>query len=93
VTNVWDRGALRGPERVRVPGGRAAHLNQKPQDLVAMLIAASSEPGDVVWEPFGGLFTACLAARALGRRAVGAEIDPAWFAAGVRRLAGAAAPE
>lgn len=84
VTNVWDRPALRGAERVTV-GARAVHLNQKPLDLMAMLIEASSEPGDVIWEPFGGLFTACLAARSLKRRAFGCEIDPTYFQFGVSR--------
>ena len=69
--NVWDRPPLKGSERVKVPerDTRAAHLNQKPLDLTRMIIEASSEANDVVWEPFGGLFTACLAAEHLGARA------------------------
>jgi site-specific DNA-methyltransferase (adenine-specific) len=88
VTNVWDRGALHGSERFKINGdsGKAVHLNQKPLDLMTMIINASSDPGDVVWEPFGGLFTACLAARSGGRRAFGAEIDPTYFHYGVKRL-------
>ena len=50
-----------------------------PLDLMALIIEASSEAGDVVWEPFGGLFSACLAARQLGRKAFGAELDPSYF--------------
>jgi hypothetical protein len=88
VTNVWDRSALHGKERekVNVSNGRAIHLNQKPFDLIRLLISATSDPMDVVWEPFGGLFTACLAAQRLGRRAFGAEIDPTYFHFGVERL-------
>jgi site-specific DNA-methyltransferase (adenine-specific) len=88
VTNVWDRNALHGKERekVSVSSGRAIHLNQKPSDLISMLIKASSDPGDVIWEPFGGLFTACVAAQRLGRRAFGGEIDPTYFHYGVERL-------
>jgi len=87
-TNVWDRPALHGKEREKLNGvnGRAVHLSQKPFDLVSMLLEASSETGDVVWEPFGGLFTACLAAGKLRRRAFGAEIDPAYFHYGTERL-------
>jgi DNA modification methylase len=51
-----------------------------------MIIEASSDPGDVVWEPFGGLFTACLAAKQTGRRAFGCEIDPTYFQYGVSRF-------
>lgn len=87
VTNVWDRRALRGKERVRVGGtGKAVHLNQKPLDLVSMTIEASSDPGDVVWEPFGGMFTASVAACQLGRRAFAAEVDPTYFQYGTRRV-------
>ncbi len=87
-TNVWERPALRGAERFKINGstGKAVHLNQKPLDLTAMIIEASSDKGDVVWEPFGGLFTGCLAACNIGRRAFGAEIDPIYFHYAVKRL-------
>jgi hypothetical protein len=88
VTNVWDRPSLKGSERIRVGGtsGRAVHLNQKPLDLMEMIIQATSEPDDVVWEPFGGLFTAVVAADRLGRAAYGGEVDPTYFQFGVKRL-------
>jgi site-specific DNA-methyltransferase (adenine-specific) len=87
-TNVWQRKALRGKERVRTNGssGKAVHLNQKPLDLMSMIIKASSDEGDVVWEPFGGLFTGCVAARDLGRRGFSCELDATYFQYGVRRL-------
>ena len=87
-TNVWDRPALRGTERYKLNGdsGKSVHLNQKPLDLVSMLIKASSDEDDVVWEPFGGLFTACLAARLCRRRSFGGEIDPTYFYHGINRL-------
>ncbi|MEO7328360.1 MAG: DNA methyltransferase [Minicystis sp.] len=86
VTNVWERGPVRGDERVTVGAGRAVHLNQKPLDLMRRIIEASTEEGDVVWEPFGGLFSASVAARALGRRAFAAEIDPTYYQYGLRRI-------
>jgi site-specific DNA-methyltransferase (adenine-specific) len=87
VTNVWDRAPVNGAERIKTGrAGRAVHLNQKPADLMSRLVDASSDPGDAVWEPFGGLFTASLAARRLGRRAFSAETDPTYFQFGVRRF-------
>jgi hypothetical protein len=86
VTNVWSRNALRGEERVVTDGGRAVHLNQKPLDLLRRIIEASSDKNDVVWEPFGGLFSATLAARQIERRAFGCEIDPTYFHFGLQRL-------
>ncbi len=87
-TNVWDRNALRGAERFKLNGdsGKAIHLNQKPLDLTTMIIEASSDAGDVVWEPFGGLFTSCIAAREIERRAFGAEIDPTYFHYALKRV-------
>ncbi len=87
-TNIWDRPALRGAERIKTNGnsGKAIHLNQKPLDLMTMLIEASSDEDDIVWEPFGGLFSACIAARNSGRKCFSAEIDPTYFFYGVKRL-------
>ena len=85
-TNVWERNALHSSERVKAPNGKAAHLNQKPLDLMSLIINASSDEGDVVWEPFGGLFSASVAAWRGGRRAYAAEIDPTYFQFGVRRF-------
>lgn len=85
-TNVWDRAGVRGAERVKTGGGRAVHLNQKPLDLMSRIIEASTREGEVVWEPFGGLFTASLAARGLRRRAYAAEIDSTYFQYGVSRF-------
>jgi site-specific DNA-methyltransferase (adenine-specific) len=87
-TNVWDRPALHGAERIRVPelGKQAAHLNQKPLDLMERIIAASSDPGDVVWEPFGGLFSASLAAQRLGRQAFASELHCAYYRLGIGRF-------
>ena len=86
VTNVWERNAVRGEERVKTDEGRAVHLNQKPLDLMERIIEASSQAGDVVWEPFGGLFSASLAAHRVGRRAYSCEIDSTYFQFGVARF-------
>jgi hypothetical protein len=85
-TNVWRRNALRGDERVKTASGRAIHLNQKPLDLLKLIIEATSDPQEVIWEPFGGLFTASLAARQLQRRSYSAEIDPTYFQFGIQRF-------
>ena len=87
-TNVWDRSALRGKERIKVPSSlsKSAHLNQKPLDLMRLLIESSTDKGDVIWEPFGGLFTASLAAKMLDRPSFACEIDPDYFNLGVQRF-------
>lgn len=87
-TNVWDRNTLKGNERIGVPDqiSKAAHLNQKPLDLMSLIIEASSDIGDVIWEPFGGLFSASIAARKLNRRTFGGEIDSTYFQIGLQRF-------
>lgn len=86
VTNVWDRGPVNGDERFKIPGGKAVHLNQKPVDLMMRIIEASTDEGDVVWEPFGGLCTGAIAARRLKRRAFAAENDSTYFEYAWKRL-------
>lgn len=85
-TNVWNRNPVSGKERIKSTDNKALHLNQKPLDLMEMIIEASSDKGDVVWEPFGGLFTASRAAINLGRKAYGCEINPYYFNAAISRF-------
>lgn len=85
VTNVWREPAVNGSERVKL-GTLSVHLNQKPLRLTELLIETSSDPGDTVWEPFGGLCTAAVAALILKRRCVGAETYRDFFELAVERL-------
>jgi hypothetical protein len=87
LTNVWSRPPLHDGERLKgtmrraaprvykPTGTSAAHLNQKPLEFMERIIYAATEPDDVIWEPFGGLASASVAAVALGRKPYVAEID------------------
>lgn len=98
ITNVWDRPSLRGKERYRgslkksAPRANkpsrlsATHLNQKPLDLMARIIKTSTNPGDVVWEPFGGLCSASVAANQLGRNSFAAEVNREFYDLSNERL-------
>ncbi len=86
VTNVWREPAVRGAERFKEET-RSVHGNQKPLKLLDRIIRASADPGDVVWEPFGGLCSVAVAAFAAGRRCYSAEIAPAYHAVASSRLA------
>ena len=87
VTNVWREPAVRGAERVRLGSAKALHANQKPLALMHRIIEASSDAGDVVWEPFGGLCSASLAAQRSGRVAYAAELLADFHATARARLA------
>ena len=73
LTNVWQTPSLHGPERVKGAAGGALHANQKPLELMSRILAACTDPGDIVWEPFGGLCSAACAAIELGRVPYAAE--------------------
>jgi site-specific DNA-methyltransferase (adenine-specific) len=65
---------------------RTGYPTQKPEALLARLIAASSEPGDLVADLFAGSGTAPAVAAALGRRWLAGDDSPAAIAATRRRL-------
>ena len=55
---------------------RIGYPTQKPLALLERIIKASSNPGDVVLDPFCGCATACVAAESLGRKWVGIDLSP-----------------
>lgn len=93
VTNVWQRPHVGGAERIAgerrsMPKKyKSLHGSQKPLELVERTILVCTEPGDMVWEPFGGLCPAAVAALRNGRSCRSAEIIPEFYDAAVRRLA------
>lgn len=62
------------------------HPAQKPIVLLERIIAASSNLGDVVLDPFAGTFTSARAAANLNRRSTSIEIDEDYLKIGLRRL-------
>ncbi|MGF6349545.1 DNA methyltransferase [Variovorax sp. W2I14] len=85
LTNVWQEPPVHGRERVKDDKGYL-HANQKPLGLMERQVQACTDEGDVVWEPFGGLCSATLAASRLGRRAFAAEVNRPFFDAALSRL-------
>jgi site-specific DNA-methyltransferase (adenine-specific) len=72
VQDFWDDiTMLRG---IHGDGERLGYPTQKPLALLERIIAASSNPGDVVLDPFAGCGTAIAAAQKLGRRWLGIDV-------------------
>jgi site-specific DNA-methyltransferase (adenine-specific) len=73
VAKTWkDHGiANRWPEKV----DRRVHAHIKPVELITRLIAAVTEPGDVVIDPAAGSFVVMQAANRLGRNFVGCDCE------------------
>lgn len=88
ITNVWSEPAVRGVERLKDEAAKCIHTNQKPLRLIDLSIRACTDPGDVIWEPFGGLCSAAVASLRAGRRCHSAEIDREIYAAASERLIG-----
>jgi len=63
------------------------HPTQKPEKLIAKLILASCPPGGVVLDPFLGSGTTSVAAKKLGRKYVGIEINQEYCCWAEKRLA------
>lgn len=63
------------------------HPTQKPEKLIAKLLLASSQPNDVVFDPFLGSGTTSVVAKKLGRQFVGVEIDEHFCCLAEKRLA------
>lgn len=63
------------------------HPTQKPEKLVAKIILASTNEGDIVFDPFLGSGTTSVVAKKLGRRYVGVEIDEGYSCIAEKRLA------
>jgi len=66
--------------------GNRHHPTQKPVECLAPLIESFSRPRDIVLDPFAGSGSTCVAARQVGRRFYGIEMDPKYHAAATQRL-------
>jgi DNA modification methylase len=68
------------------PHVSASHPTQKPLQLFERMIANSSRPGELVYDPFAGSGTSIIAAHQLGRIGYGCEIDPGYLAVILERF-------
>ncbi|HMK88257.1 MAG TPA: site-specific DNA-methyltransferase [Methylocystis sp.] len=83
----WLLPICSGAERLKDDGGRKLHPTQKPEALLARVILAASNPGDLVLDPFFGSGTTGAVARRLRRDYLGIERDGAYVAAARARIA------
>jgi DNA modification methylase len=68
------------------PRASDLHPTTKPVELIARMVANSSRPGELVYDPFCGSGSTIVAAHQLGRIGFGCEIDPAYLAVELERL-------
>ena len=80
--NFYECPICMPPERLKNP----KHPAQKPVRLLKHLISISTNPGDIVFDPFMGVGSSGVAAKELGREYIGCEIDKAYYDAACKRV-------
>lgn len=73
---------------IRVSGDhlRAVHPTQKPVRLLERLLALTTQPCDIVLDPFAGSCSTAIACTNTGREYIGFEIDKEYYQTGLERL-------
>ena len=80
----WVIPLCTGHERLKDENGDKAHPTQKPEALLHRVIVATTNPGDVVLDPFFGTGTTGAVAKMLGRDFIGIEREEAYRKAAAR---------
>jgi modification methylase len=83
----WVLADLHGSERLKDAQGDKAHPTQKPEALLHRVLVATTNPGDVVLDPFFGTGTTGAVAKMLGRDFIGIEREAAIARSPRRRIA------
>jgi len=81
MKSVWRMKAPAGAEKRH---GR--HPTQKPLELIERCLLASTNPGDLVLDPFLGSGTTAVAAARLGRRCVGFDMNASYLETARKRV-------
>lgn len=82
----WYLPICTGEERIKI-NGQKAHSTQKPEDLLYRIILATSNPNDVILDPFSGSGTTAAVAKRLGRQYIGIEQEAFYVQVAQQRLA------
>ncbi|BAW79810.1 DNA methylase N-4/N-6 domain-containing protein [Candidatus Nitrosoglobus terrae] len=82
----WLLSLATGSERIKDKDGNKAHSTQKPESLLYRIILASSNPGDVVLDPFFGSGTTGAVAKRLHRHWIGLEREEKYIKVAQTRI-------
>ena len=81
----WIIPICQGNERIKV-NGQKAHSTQKPEELLYRIIISTSNPGDIILDPFSGSGTTAAVAKRLGRNFIAFEKEPFYVNIANKRL-------
>jgi modification methylase len=82
----WVLPICTGHERLKDEAGEKAHPTQKPESLLHRVLIGSTNPGDVVLDPFFGTGTTGAVAKMLGREYIGIEREAAYRKVAEKRI-------
>ena len=82
----WVLPICTGHERLKDEMGDKAHPTQKPESLLHRILVGSTNPGDVVLDPFFGTGTTGAVAKMLGRDFIGIEREEAYRKVAEKRI-------
>ena len=82
----WVLPICNGGERLKNAKGEKAHPTQKPESLLHRVLLASSNPGDVILDPFFGTGTTGAVAKKLGRHFIGIEREAEYREVAQKRI-------
>ncbi|MCW8842038.1 MAG: site-specific DNA-methyltransferase, partial [Rhodobacteraceae bacterium] len=82
----WVLPICNGHERLKDENGDKAHPTQKPESLLHRILVGSTNPGDVILDPFFGTGTTGAVAKMLGREYIGIEREAAYRKVAEKRL-------
>ncbi|MBW7920910.1 MAG: site-specific DNA-methyltransferase [Rubellimicrobium sp.] len=82
----WTLPICTGHERLKDDTGAKAHPTQKPESLLHRVLVGTTNPGDVVLDPFFGTGTTGAVAKMLGRRWIGIEREDGYRKVARRRI-------
>lgn len=87
LRSEWYLPICSGNERLRTGSGEKVHSTQKPEALLRRALLASTNPGDVVLDPFGGTGTTAAVAAQLGRGFIYMDNHEPYYRVALERLA------
>jgi len=82
----WVLPICNGHERLKNDQGDKAHPTQKPESLLHRVLVGTTNPGDVVLDPFFGTGTTGAVAKKLGRNFIGIEREEAYRKVAEKRI-------
>ncbi len=82
----WEIPICSGNERLKDSSGKKIHSTQKPEALLHRVLLSSSNPGDLILDPFFGTGTTGAVAKKLGRNFIGIEQDKNYIKEAKKRI-------